>query len=150
MGRIRQIMLTLLCGFLDAMAGRLLSDWRRRDRDSNMAVDATDGIVDALRVGPRELVPGLVAAMRVGEPPWSFLRIPPWLAAFAVNFAFGAAGRELHPFFQRFTGTRERPAPARWEPPSSTHDVVVESGATGAPIESTQPPGAPELSPPER
>ena len=28
-----------------------------------------------------------VAALRVGDRPWSYLHIPPWLAAFVVNFA---------------------------------------------------------------
>jgi hypothetical protein len=49
-------------------------------------------------------MPGLVAALRVHDRPWSFLHIPSWLAAFTVNFAFTALGRELGPLFGALRG----------------------------------------------
>jgi hypothetical protein len=49
---------------------------------------------------PQELVPGVVAAFRIGEPPWSWFHVPAWLAAFATNFAVAAVGGDLDRFRQ--------------------------------------------------
>ncbi len=46
-------------------------------------------------IRPQEIVPGVVAAFRVGEPPWSWLHVPAWLAAFATNFTIAAVGGDL-------------------------------------------------------
>jgi hypothetical protein len=48
-----------------------------------------------LDIRPQQLVPGVVAAFRVGEPPWSWLHVPAWLAAFATNFVVAAVGGDL-------------------------------------------------------
>jgi hypothetical protein len=48
-----------------------------------------------LRVRPQDVVPGVVAAFRVGDPPWSWFHIPRWLAAFGVNFATAALSGDL-------------------------------------------------------
>src|SRR5690606_25008292 len=48
-----------------------------------------------VRLRVQDVVPGLVAAFRVTDAPWSWFHIPPWLAAFAVNFGVGALGGDL-------------------------------------------------------
>jgi len=73
-------------------------------------------VADEPVLRPRDVIPGLVAALRVHDKPWSFLHIPAWLAAFAVNFGLAAMGRELGPLGNSLRGGDDgwgRPAP-RW------------------------------------
>ncbi|RJQ13147.1 MAG: hypothetical protein C4558_00460 [Dehalococcoidia bacterium] len=44
---------------------------------------------------PQDLVPGIVAALRVNDAPWSWLHIPSPLAAFGVNLGVAAFGGDL-------------------------------------------------------
>lgn len=96
MGKVRAVVVAVACAVLGAAAGRAVVQWRtqaaagRRPR-----ID-----LEALQPRPREVVPGLVAALRVHDRPWSYLHIPSWLAAFAVNVAVGALAQELAPLLR--------------------------------------------------
>ena len=92
-GRLRAALAAALCALLGAAAGRAVAARRRAGGADGIAIPGA-----ALRPpGAHELAPGLVAAMRAGRWPWSFLRVPPWAAAFAVNFLVAAFARELRP-----------------------------------------------------
>ncbi len=96
MRRIRNILLALAFAALGAVAGRFVADSRRRAE----AGEPFEASLDAVAMpGIRDLVPGLVAALRVHDRPWSYLHLPSWLAAFAVNFVVIAFGRDL-PFLR--------------------------------------------------
>lgn len=95
---IRTVLGALIAAALGAVLGRLVAGLRREAQgDEAMAFDAA-----SLAPSPQEFVPGLVAALRVQDAPWSALHVPPWLAAFAVNFALAAVGRELGPVLRTF------------------------------------------------
>lgn len=96
MRRIRNIVLALAFAALGVSAGRFVADSRRRAE----AGEPFEPHFDAVAMpGVRDLVPGLVAALRVHDRPWSYLHLPSWLAAFAVNFVVAAFGRDL-PFLR--------------------------------------------------
>jgi hypothetical protein len=90
--RTRNLILIVLAAAAGALIGRWIAEARSRlDRgDDPLAVDLHD-----LHVRPQDFVPGVIAAFRVGEPPWSWLHIPAWLAAFGTNFATAAVGGDL-------------------------------------------------------
>src|SRR5690606_21775979 len=91
--RIASILIAVAFAAAGVVAGRLFLDLRRQvDEGEELHIDA-----DRVRIQPRELVPGLIAAMRVHDRPWSFLHVPGWLAAFAINFGFVAFASELAP-----------------------------------------------------
>jgi len=91
--RIASILIAVGFAAAGVVAGRLFIDLRRQvEEGEELHVDA-----DRIRMQPRELVPGLIAAMRVRDRPWSFLHVPGWLAAFAINFGFVAFASELAP-----------------------------------------------------
>jgi hypothetical protein len=95
---LRAVFLTLAGAALGAVLGRLVAGLRRESQgEEAMAFDA-----GSLTPSPQELVPGIVAAMRVTDAPWSALHVPPWLAAFVVNFSMAALGRELGPLLKTF------------------------------------------------
>jgi hypothetical protein len=86
MTRIRSFVLILVGAVLGALAGRAFAQARRQQQAGEpVNVDPA-----SLRVRPPEVVPGIVAGLRMGEAPWSWLHVPGWFAAFTVNFA-GAA-----------------------------------------------------------
>jgi len=89
--RLRNLILIALAGVAGALLGRYAARMHAR-------IDAGEDPFEAefdLDIRPQEVVPGLVAAFRVGEPPWSWLHIPGWLAAFGTNFAVAAVGGDL-------------------------------------------------------
>jgi hypothetical protein len=90
----RTVFAAVVFAVLGVMAGRAFERWRR-PRDEAQPLDFA-----ALQPRPRELIPGLIAALRVRDQPWSYLRIPSWLAAFGVNFAVVALSRELGPLLE--------------------------------------------------
>ena len=91
--RIASIVAAVGFAAAGVVAGRLFLDLRRQvEEGEELHVDA-----DRVRIQPRELVPGLIAAMRVHDRPWSFLHVPGWLAAFAINFGFVAFASQLAP-----------------------------------------------------
>jgi hypothetical protein len=106
---VRTVLGALIAAALGVVLGRLVVGLRREAQgEEPMAFDAASLIPQ-----PQEVVPGLVAALRVSDAPWSALHVPPWLAAFVVNFALTALGRELGPLLRTFgLGGDEDDAPA--------------------------------------
>ena len=90
---VRRAILVVVYAVLGAVAGRVAMDLRRR----HLQGEPLEVKLDASTLRPQEIVPGLIAAMRVRDRPWSYLHIPGWFAAFAINFAVSAVGRELQP-----------------------------------------------------
>ena len=91
--RLRTLLFALLFAAMGAVAGRVLSDIRRQQAAGEEPRLNLDGI----NLRARDVAPGVVAAMRVSSRPWSLLHIPPWMAAFSINFAIAAFARELGP-----------------------------------------------------
>ncbi|MEZ4504112.1 MAG: hypothetical protein R3C39_15925 [Dehalococcoidia bacterium] len=90
---IRLIVLGIIGAAVGAFAGRLAADVRRQI-DAGLAPSVDPSTIE---LRPRDVVPGLLAAMRSGDRPWSYLHIPAWFVAFAVNFALAAFSEELEP-----------------------------------------------------
>lgn len=90
--RLRTVVLVLVAAALGAVLGRVAFQARERMEAGEPATSVDLGAI-TLRV--QDFIPGLVAAFRVNDAPWSWFRIPSWLAAFAVNFSVGAAGGDL-------------------------------------------------------
>jgi hypothetical protein len=89
MRRIRLLLLVVIAAVGGAVAGRMAAD-ARRQREAGEPFKP-----GAVTLRPQDLIPGIVAAMRVRDRPWSWLRIPSWFAAFAVNFTVAAVGSDL-------------------------------------------------------
>jgi len=98
MRRLRSLCYILVAAALGAVIGRLAFQARER-------LDAGEPIptLDIASAQPRmqDVIPGLVAAFRVQDAPWSWFHIPGWMAAFVVNAAVGAVGGD-------FASIRER------------------------------------------
>ncbi|MPZ99850.1 MAG: hypothetical protein GEU80_11045 [Dehalococcoidia bacterium] len=92
MRRLRTLVFVLLAAIAGAAAGRLFAEARRR---AEAGEDPTAIDLESVRLRPQDVVPGVVAAFRVGEAPWSWLHVPTWLAAFAVNFGAAALAGDL-------------------------------------------------------
>ncbi|MCY4616392.1 MAG: hypothetical protein OXC71_08400 [Chloroflexi bacterium] len=90
---LRRSILVIVYAVLGAVAGRVAMDLRRRHAEG----EPLQVKLDASSLRPQEIIPGLIAALRVRDRPWSYLHIPGWFAAFTVNFAVSALGRELQP-----------------------------------------------------
>lgn len=90
---VRRAVMVMVYAVVGAVAGRVAMDLRQR----HLRGEPLEVKLDASSLRPQEIVPGLIAAMRVRDRPWSYLHIPGWFAAFAVNFAVSALGRELRP-----------------------------------------------------
>ena len=90
---LRKSVLVIVYAVLGAVAGRVAMDLRRRHAEG----EPLEVKLDASSLRPQEIIPGLIAALRVRDRPWSYLHIPGWFAAFTVNFAVSALGRELRP-----------------------------------------------------
>ncbi|MYD66209.1 MAG: hypothetical protein F4X26_09580 [Chloroflexi bacterium] len=90
---VRRAVMVMMYAVVGAVAGRVAMDLRQR----HLRGEPLEVKLDASSLRPQEIVPGLIAAMRVRDRPWSYLHIPGWFAAFAVNFAVSALGRELRP-----------------------------------------------------
>ena len=105
LGWLRTVLLTLIFALLGAAAGRAFAEQRRRVEagEPDLLDEGPAACLDVAMTQPKpqEIVPGLVAALRVRDRPWSFLGIPPWAAAFAVNFVVAAMGRSLGEAFER-------------------------------------------------
>lgn len=86
MRRLRTILLTIGFAVAGAVAGRMAANAQRRAAGD----DRPPGGTSLTGLGPQAVIPGLIAATRVGERPWSLLHIPPWLAAGVVNFIVAA------------------------------------------------------------
>lgn len=90
--RIRAVLMVLVFATIGAVVGKVIAEVRRR-QEAGEDVSGID--VREIRVKPADLVPGLVAAVRVHDQPWSWLRIPSWMAAMIVNAAVGAVGGNI-------------------------------------------------------
>lgn len=90
--RLRQFVIAVMFGALGAVAGRLAADFRRQQAAGEQPSPPN---MDGINIKPQDIVPGIVAAMRMTSRPWSWLHIPPWFAAFAVNFGIVAFAEEL-------------------------------------------------------
>lgn len=96
--RLRSILFVLVAAVLGAVLGRLAFQARER-MDAGAPVSSLNLAAAQPRV--QDIIPGLVAAFRVQDAPWSWFRIPGWLAALVVNLGAGAVGGD-------FTAIRER------------------------------------------
>lgn len=90
--RLRSVILVLVAAALGAVLGRIALQARER-----MDAGESPSDIDLGRISFRvqDVIPGLVAAFRVKDAPWSWFHIPAWMAAFAVNFGVGAAGGDI-------------------------------------------------------
>ena len=129
--KIRMVLIAVGFAVLGAAAGRVAADLRRRQEQGEPLEVTREAAIPR----PQEVVPGLIAALRVRDRPWLYLRIPGWFAAFAVNFAFSALGRELRPFARPSFGEDE--AAPRWtrDPPAEARTVAAPPVAAGEPAE---------------
>ena len=104
-GWLRTVVLSAIFALLGAAVGRALAEQRRRldEGETTLIDEGPAACLDVAMTQPtaREIVPGLVAALRVRDRPWSFLGIPPWAAAFAVNFLVTAMGPSLGEALER-------------------------------------------------
>lgn len=143
--RLAAILFALFAALAGAFAGRAVADLRRQSAaGQRLAFNA-----QATQLKPRDVMPGIIAALRVRDRPWSYLHIPAWLAAFVVNFAVAALSRELHPF-----GGIGRGEDDAWEyrpgPSTVARDPgVAHDGRDEAPIASTVVPPAGEPGSPQ-
>jgi hypothetical protein len=136
--RIRTIVLIILAAVLGALAGRAFAEMRER-REAGLDPAGLDP--SRIRLRPQEVVPGVVAGFRMGDAPWSWLHIPGWMAAFAVNFAGVALSRDLQRFRDVLEGAGITMAPPPLdeedhdghEAPVWTADVPPASGTSGTP-----------------
>jgi len=91
MARIRFLLFIAVAAIAGAVLGRVAAEVRRQQE----AGEPVDVSLNTVKIRVQDLVPGLVAAARVRDTPWSWLHIPSWLAAFGVNFGVGAVGGDL-------------------------------------------------------
>lgn len=96
--RLRSILFVLIAAILGAALGRVAFQARERMEAGEPVSSVNPG---AAQPRVQDVIPGLVAAFRVQDPPWSWFRIPAWLAALVVNAALGAVGGD-------FASLRER------------------------------------------
>ena len=90
--RLRTAILVMIAAALGAVLGRVVLQARGRLDAGESPTD-----IDVQQITPRvqDVIPGLVAAFRVQDAPWSWFHIPAWLAAFTVNLGVGAAGGDI-------------------------------------------------------
>ena len=148
--RLRAVVMVALFALVGAVAGRFAADLRRQtEAGEEPHID-----LDAIIVRPRDVVPGLVAAMRVRDRPWSYLHIPSWLAALCVNFGLAALGGDLEPLRRMARGLGDfgfdpgsdfddKPPAAPDQPPAAWDDDEPAAAAAGA-SPATAPPPPPE------
>ncbi len=91
MGRIRFLLVIAVAAIAGAVLGRIAAEVRRQEEEG----EPFDISLRTVKIRVQDVVPGLVAAARVRDTPWSWLHIPSWLAAFGVNLGVGAVGGDL-------------------------------------------------------
>ena len=92
LSRLRTAFFVLVGAVLGAVLGRVVLEARRRQEGG---LDLMDIDIRRVSLRPQDLVPGIVAALRVNDAPWSWLHIPSPLAAFSVNLGLAAFGGDL-------------------------------------------------------
>ena len=92
LGRLRKFALIIIAAGAGVLIGRLAAKVRAGSEtgEDPLRIDTSD-----LEISPKDMAPGVIAALRVGDPPWSWLHIPGWLAAFGTNFAVTAVGGDM-------------------------------------------------------
>lgn len=90
--RLRSVIVVLIAAALGAVLGRIALQARERIDAGESPADIDLGQL-SFRV--QDVIPGLVAAFRVKDAPWSWFHIPAWMAAFAVNLGVAAAGGDI-------------------------------------------------------
>ena len=139
--RLRNLILIGLAAVVGSALGRYAAQVHAR-------IDAGEdplGAAFEFDIRPQELVPGVVAAFRVGEPPWSWLHVPAWLAAFATNFFVTAVGGDLDRLRQSIEERAMGMLGIEPEREVEIHDVTEmepSHGTDAAPA--PEPPSAPE------
>ncbi len=148
--RLRTVVLVALFALIGAVGGRFAADLRRQtEAGEEPHID-----LDAITLRPRDIVPGLVAAIRVRDRPWSYLHIPSWLAALCVNFGLAAFGGDLAALQRMARGLGglgfdpgshfdDEPPAAPDEPPAAWDGDEPATEAAGA-SPATAPPPPPE------
>lgn len=148
MGRIRFLLFIAVAAIVGAIAGRVAAEVRRQ-KEAGEPISVS---LETVKIRVQDVVPGLVAAARVRDTPWSWLHIPSWMAAFGVNFGVAAVGGDL----SRIREMAERAAfgfagielPGDDEPVSEmiyavADDAPPSTTAYTAPTPATPPPVAP-------
>ncbi len=136
--RLRTGVLVLIGAALGAVVGRVVLEARRRQE---AGLDPMGMDLRRVTLRPQDVVPGIVAALRVKDAPWSWLHIPSPLAAFGVNFGVAAFGGDLSSLREAV----ERAATSAlgfdpqemWSSSSTWSASVVEDEVYGAPEEKT-------------
>ncbi len=140
MGRhLRNFILIGLAAVVGSALGRYAAQMHAR-------IDAGEDPLGAefdFEIRPQELVPGVVAAFRVGEPPWSWFNVPAWMAAFATNFAVAAVGGDLDRLRQNIEARAMGMLGLDTEREVEIHDVTPMESATDSTFTS-EPPRPPE------
>lgn len=145
-GRLFGILFALLAAVAGALLGRMAADLRRQSEAGQPLHLETESV----SVRPRDVMPGVIAALRVHDRPWSYLHIPSWFAAFSVNFAFAALSRELGPLLGALRGDShdEKPSPEYAWPEAGPSATPPSSGPSYAPsVTPVTPPPGPEFDP---
>ncbi|MDA0270240.1 MAG: hypothetical protein O2798_08860 [Chloroflexi bacterium] len=151
--RLRTFLLIAIAAVLGAVLGRVALEMRQR-MDAGEPPESIDLRRITIRV--QDLVPGLVAAMRVRDVPWSWLHIPSWLAAFGVNLGVAAFGGDLSRMREMVERAamgmagitpgwdgRSTDTPA-WEPPAwTTPDIAADPAPRWAAEVPSDDPGQP-------
>ncbi len=135
-------------GVLGAAAGRIAADVRKQQAAGE---EPSQINLDGIDLHPRDIAPGIFAAMRVTSAPWSWLHVPPWLAAFAVNFAFVGFAKELGSL-KDMSGLPGMGEPV-WENDSEAADVdgstidIAMNNAVSDAVEDSSPDATPAITP---
>lgn len=145
--RLRSVIFVLIAAALGAVLGRIALQARERMDAGESPSDIDLGQI-SFRV--QDVIPGLVAAFRVKDAPWSWFHIPAWLAAFAVNLGVGAAGGDIAALKSRAErmafdavglDAREFGMGGEWDEEASTE--TIDGTSTRASWASTPPPPPP-------
>lgn len=142
--RLRNLILIGLAAVVGSALGRYAAQIHAR-------IDAGEdplGAAFEFDIRPQELVPGVVAAFRVGEPPWSWLHVPAWLAAFATNFAVTAVGGDLDRLRQTIEERAMGMLGIEPEREVEIHDVTEMEPSHGTDAASDAPPTQAPFTPP--
>jgi hypothetical protein len=140
MGRhLRNFILIGLAAVVGSALGRYAAQMHAR---IDAGEDPLSYEVD-FEIRPQELVPGVVAAFRVGEPPWSWFNVPAWMAAFATNFVISAVGGDLDRLRQNIEARAMGMLGLDTEREVEIHNVTPMESATD-PVFASKPSNPPE------
>lgn len=138
LSRLRTGVLVVVGAALGAVLGRVILEARRRQEAGfdPMGVD-----IRRVTLRPQDVVPGIVAALRVKDAPWSWLHIPSPLAAFCVNLGVAAFGGDLSTLREAVqraaTGALGFDPQEMWSSSSTWSASVVEDEVYVTPEETT-------------